>query len=82
MLTFAGRCVIIIKLSDERTSGKTAGAARKESGEDRERDHEKVLEKTLRKSLTNGFGSDIILKLSQRDRPQKKKILKKLLKRG
>jgi len=45
MLTFAGRCVIIIKLSDERTSGKTAGAARKESGEDRERDHEKVFEK-------------------------------------
>ena len=74
MLTFAGRCVIIIKLSDERTSGKTAGAARKESGEDRERDHEKVLKKTLRKSLTNGFGSDIILKLSQRDRPQKRKF--------
>ena len=74
MLTFAGRCVIIIKLSDERTSGKAAGAARKESGEGRERYHEKVLEKTLRKSLTNGFGSDIILKLSQKDRPQKRKF--------
>ena len=73
-MTIGEKGVIIIKLSDERTSGKTAGAARKESGEGRERDHEKVLEKTLRKSLTNGFGSDIILKLSQRDRPQKRKF--------
>jgi hypothetical protein len=81
-LTIGEKGVIIIKLSDERTSGKAAGAARKESGEDRERDHEKVLEKTLRKSLTNGFGSDIILKLSQRDGATEKKILKKLLKRG
>ena len=73
-MTIGEKGVIIIKLSDERTSGKTAGAARKESGEGRERDHDKVLEKTLRKSLTNGFGSDIILKLSQRDRPQKRKF--------
>ncbi len=73
-MTIGEKGVIIIKLSDERTSGKTAGAARKESGEGRERYHEKVLEKTLRKSLTNGFGSDIILKLSQRDRPQKRKF--------
>ena len=73
-MTIGEKGVIIIKLSDERTSGKTVGAARKESGEGRERDHEKVLEKTLRKSLTNGFGSDIILKLSQRDRPQKRKF--------
>ncbi len=75
-MTIGEKGVIIIMLSDERTSDKTAGAARKESGEGRERDHEKVLEKTLRKSLTNGFESDIILKLSQRDRPQKRKFCK------
>ena len=44
-MTIGEKGVIIIKLSDERTSDKTAGAARKESGEDRERDHEKVLKK-------------------------------------
>ena len=50
-MTIGEKGVIIIKLSDERTSGKTVGAARKESGEDRERDHEKVLEKNFEKKL-------------------------------
>ena len=68
---------IIKKLSDERTNGKTAGAARKGLREDRKY-HEKNSKEILKKYLTRASRSDIILKLLYGAEITEKSFLKKL----
>jgi len=62
-LTKAEKGAIIIKLSDESTTGKPAGAARKGLGEDRGNITKNFSKEILKKHLTRTSESDIILKL-------------------
>ena len=62
-MTKAEKGVIIIKLSDESTTGKPAGAAREGFGKTEENITKKIQKKILKKGLTRSSESDIILKL-------------------
>ena len=62
LLTFDHSRDIIIKLSNEGTNGKTAGAAQ-EKRRERAGVTETFFEKTMEKVLTRRVKSDIILKL-------------------
>ena len=61
-MTKAKKGVIIIKLSDESTTGKPAGAAREGFGKTEE-NITKYSKEILKKHLTRSSESDIILKL-------------------
>ncbi len=50
-MTKGEKGAIIIKLSDESTTGKPAGAARKGLGEDRGKYHEKLFKRNFEKAL-------------------------------
>ena len=63
LLTFQLCYDIIIKLSDESTTGKPAGAAREGFGKTEKNITKKIQKKILKKHLTRSSESDIILKL-------------------
>ena len=63
LLTFQLCYDIIIKLSDESTTGKPAGAAREGLRKTEENITKKIQKEILKKGLTRSSESDIILKL-------------------
>ena len=63
LLTFQLCYDIMIKLSDESTTGKPAGAAREGFRKTEENITKKIQKKILKKGLTRSSESDIILKL-------------------